>query len=123
MITSIKGIAEASAIQLLGELLTMLADLTAKQWRWLMQAWIQGISNQAVVWPKGQKSAKQAIGIYPPSPVHACSGSTSRYEPHVAAYYKHLQEKCGLQKIQVILCSHAKNIARHLWHLAPQAIL
>ena len=101
LITSIKGIAEASAIQLLGELLTMPDDLTVTNNGWLMQAWIQGISNQAVAWPKGQKSAKQAIGISA-RPCYMPALAASRYEPHVAAYYKHLQEKRGLQKIQAI---------------------
>ena len=32
LIASVKGIAEASAIQLLGELLTIPNDLTVKQW-------------------------------------------------------------------------------------------
>lgn len=100
LITSVKGIAEASAIQLLGELLTMPNDLTVKQW--VAFAGLDprhfesgsSIAKKTRISKAGNRYIRQAL--YMPALV------ASRCEPHVAAYYKHLQEKCGLQKIQAI---------------------
>lgn len=100
LITSVKGIAEASAIQLLGELLTMPGDLTVKQW--VAYAGLDprhfesgsSIVKKSRISKAGNRYIRQAL--YMPALV------ASRSEPHVAAYYKHLQEKRGLQKIQAI---------------------
>lgn len=100
LITSVKGIAEASAIQLLGELLTMPDDLTVKQW--VAFAGLDprhfesgsSVAKKTRISKAGNRYIRQAL--YMPALV------ASRSEPHVAAYYKHLQEKRGLQKIQAI---------------------
>lgn len=98
--TSVKGIAEASAIQLLGELLTLPDDLTVKQW--VAYAGLDprhfesgsSVARKTRISKAGNRYIRQAL--YMPALV------ASRSEPHVAAYYKHLQEKRGLQKIQAI---------------------
>lgn len=98
--TSVKGIAEASAIQLLGELLTLPDDLTVKQW--VAYAGLDprhfesgsSVARKTRISKAGNRYIRQAL--YMPALV------ASRSEPHVAAYYKYLQEKRGLQKIQAI---------------------
>lgn len=112
LITSIKGIAEASAIQLLGELLTMPDDLTVKQW--VAYAGLDprhfesgsSVAKRAKISKAGNRYIRQAL--YMPALV------ASRYEPHVAAYYKHLQEKRGLQKIQAI-CAVMRKILHAIY--------
>lgn len=100
LITSVKGIADASAIQLLGELLTIPKDLTVKQW--VAYAGLDprhfesgsSITKKARISKAGNRYIRQAL--YMPALV------ASRCEPNIAAYYQHLQQKRGLQKIQAI---------------------
>lgn len=112
LITSMKGIAEASAIQLLGELLTMPDDLTVKQW--VAYAGLDprhfesgsSVVKKTSISKAGNRYIRQAL--YMPALV------ASRSEPHVAAYYKHLQEKRGLLKIQAI-CAVMRKILHAIY--------
>ena len=112
LITSMKGIAEASAIQLLGELLTMPDDLTVKQW--VAYAGLDpkhfesgsSVAKKTRISKAGNRYIRQAL--YMPALV------ASRSEPHVAAYYKHLQEKRGLLKIQA-LCAVMRKILHAIY--------
>ena len=112
LITSMKGIAEASAIQLLGELLTMPDDLTIKQW--VAYAGLDprhfesgsSVVKKTRISKAGNRYIRQAL--YMPALV------ASRSEPHVAAYYKHLQEKRGLLKIQA-LCAVMRKILHAIY--------
>lgn len=112
LITSMKGIAEASAIQLLGELLTMPDDLTVKQW--VAYAGLDprhfesgsSVLKKTRISKAGNRYIRQAL--YMPALV------ASRSEPHVAAYYKHLQEKRGLLKIQA-LCAVMRKILHAIY--------
>lgn len=112
LITSMKGIAEASAIQLLGELLTMPDDLTVKQW--VAYAGLDprhfesgsSVVKKTRISKAGNRYIRQAL--YMPALV------ASRSEPHVAAYYKHLQEKRGLLKIQA-LCAVMRKILHAIY--------
>jgi transposase len=112
LITSMKGIAEASAIQLLGELLTMPNDLTVKQWVAFAGLDPRHFESGSSVIKKtriskaGNRYIRQAL--YMPALV------ASRSEPHVAAYYKHLQEKRGLLKIQA-LCAVMRKILHAIY--------
>lgn len=111
LITSMKGIAEASAIQLLGELLTMPDDLTVKQW---VAAGLDpkhfesgnSVIRKTRISKAGNRYIRQAL--YMPALV------ASRSEPHVAAYYKYLQEKRGLLKIQAI-CAVMRKILHAIY--------
>lgn len=112
LITSVKGIAKASAIQLLGELLTMPNDLTVKQW--VAFAGLDprhfesgsSVAKKTRISKAGNRYIRQAL--YMPALV------ASRSEPHVAAYYKHLQEKRGLLKIQA-LCAVMRKILHAIY--------
>lgn len=98
--TSVKGIADASAVQLLGELLSLPEGLTVKQW--VAYAGLDprqfesgsSVSKRARISKAGNRYIRQAL--YMPALV-AC-----RSEPNVVAYYDHLQNKRGLKKIQAI---------------------
>lgn len=108
-ITSVKGIAEASAIQLLGELLVMPRDMTIKQW--VAYAGLDprqfesgsSVSKKPRISKAGNKYIRQAL--YMPALV------STRFEPHIKAYYEHLQAKSGLCKMQA-LCA----VMRKLLH-------
>jgi len=108
-ITSIKGIADASAIQLLGELLVMPSDMTIKQW--VAFAGLDprqfesgsSVSKKPRISKAGNKYIRQAL--YMPALV------STRFEPHIKAYYEHLQAKSGLRKMQA-LCA----VMRKLLH-------
>lgn len=100
LIVSVKGIADASAVQLLGELLSLPAELTVKQW--VAYAGLDprqfesgtSVSKRTRISKAGNRYIRQAL--YMPALV-AC-----RSEPNVASYYDHLQNKRGLKKIQAI---------------------
>lgn len=119
LITSVKGIADASAIQLLGELLTMPKDLTVKQW--VAYAGLDprhfesgsSVSKKAKISKAGNRYIRQAL--YMPALV------ASRCEPHIAAYYQHLQEKRGLQKIQAI-CAVMRKMLHAIYGMLQNAM-
>ena len=63
LIIGIKGIAEASAVQILAELMILPSDMTAKQW--VAHAGLDpGTLNQVAVWQRNHASVRQAINIF-----------------------------------------------------------
>jgi transposase len=109
LITGIKGIADASAIQLLAELMVLPSDMTAKQW--VAYAGLDprhydsgsSVAKKPRISKAGNKYLRQAL--YMPALV-AC-----RYEPNIQGYYHHLIENNGLKKLQA-LCA----VMRKLLH-------
>ena len=106
---AIKGIAEKSAIQLLGELLVLPKDMRAKQW--VAMAGLDPrqhqsgsrINKKARISKVGNRYLRQAL--YMPAL------AASRHTPQVRAYYLHLIEDRGLKRIQA-LCA----VMRKLLH-------
>jgi transposase len=100
LLVGVKGIAEASAIQLMGEILALPEDMRAKQW--VAQAGLdprQATSGTSVnkkprLSKAGNRYLRQALFMPALSAV--------RHEPHVQAYYRHLIEDRGLKKLQAI---------------------
>jgi len=100
LITGIKGIAQASAVQLLGELMILPQDMTAKQW--VAYAGLDprhfesgsSVSKKPRISKAGNKFIRQAL--YMPALV------ATRYEPNIKGYYAHLVEDNGLKKIQAV---------------------
>jgi transposase len=100
LITGIKGIAEASAIQMLGELLILPKDMTAKQW--VAYAGLDprhfesgsSVSKKPRISKAGNKFIRQAL--YMPALV------ATRYETQIKAYYTHLIDDNGLKKMQAV---------------------
>lgn len=109
LITGIKGIAEASGIQILGELMILPQDMTARQWVAYAGLDPRAFESGSSVFKKprmskaGNKFIRQAL--YMPALV------ASRYESHIKGYYIHLIEDNGLKKMQA-LCA----VMRKLLH-------
>ena len=97
---SVKGIAARSAIQLMGELLVLPEDMSAKQW--VAMAGLDprehrsgsSVEKKARISKVGNKYLRMAL--YMPAL------SAARHEKHVRAYYQHLIEQRGLKKIQAV---------------------
>jgi transposase len=95
-----KGIAEASAIELLGELSVLPEDMKAKQW--VAMAGLDprqctsgsSVHKQPRLSKAGNRHLRQAL--YMPAL------SAARHDPHIRAFYLHLIEQRGLKKIQAI---------------------
>ena len=100
LITSIKGIAQASAVQMLGELMILPKDMSAKQW--VAYAGLDprhfesgsSVAKKSRISKAGNKFVRQAL--YMPALV------ATRHETHVKGYYEHMIKDNGLMKIQAI---------------------
>jgi len=100
LITSIKGIAEASGIQILSELMFLPRDMNQKQW--VAHAGLDprhfesgsSVSKKPRISKAGNKYIRQAL--YMPALV------ATRHEPHIKAYYTHLIDANRLKKVQAI---------------------
>ncbi len=100
LLISVTGIAAASAIQLLGELLVLPEDMSAKQGVAMTgldpRAQQSGTSvNKKPRWSKAGNRYLR-IALYMPTL------SASRHDPKVRAYYHHLIDTRGLKKIQAV---------------------
>lgn len=100
LIISIKGIAEASAIQILAELLVLPKELSAKQW--VAFAGLDPRAHQSgssvLKKPRISKAGNKYIrqALYMPALV------ATRFEPNIKGYYVHLVNDNGLKKMQAI---------------------
>jgi len=100
LLTSVKGIAETTAIQLIGELLVLPSDMTPKQW--VAYAGLdprvvesgKSVSKKRRISKAGNRHLRKAL--YMPAL------SATRHEVHVSAYYQHLINDNGLTKMQAI---------------------
>ncbi len=109
LITTIKGIAEAAAVQMLGELMVLPPDMTAKQW--VAYAGLDprlfesgsSVPKKPRISKAGNKYIRQAL--YMPALVAV------GHEPNIKGYYLHLIEDNGLKKMQA-LCA----VMRKLLH-------
>jgi transposase len=100
LLLSLKGIAEASAIQIIGEILILPEDMNAKQWVAMAgldpRTFTSGTSVAKK--PRLSKTGNRYLrmALYMPAL------SASRHELHVRSYYRHLIETRGLKKIQAV---------------------
>ena len=100
LLLSVKGIADASAIQLMGELLVLPYDMTARQW--VAMAGLDprlhqsgsSINKKARISKVGNRYLRMAL--YMPAL------SASRHDEYVHGYYMHLIEQRGLKKMQAV---------------------
>ncbi len=100
LLTSITGIAAASAIQLLGELLVLPPDMKAKQWVALAGLDPQVHDSGSCVHKKPRLS--KAGNRYLRIALYMPALSAASHNPHVRGYYRHLIEDRGLKKIQTV---------------------
>lgn len=107
LITGIKGIADASAVQILAELMILPDDMSAKQW--VAHAGLDprafqsgsSVDKKPRISKAGNKYIRQAL--YMPALV------ATRYEPHIKGYYDHMINDNGLSKMQA-LCAVMRKI-------------
>ena len=100
LITSIRGIADASSIQILAELMILPKELNARQW--VAYAGLDprhfesgsSIAKKPRISKAGNKYIRHAL--YMPALVATC------HEPHIKGYYEHMINDNGLKKIQAI---------------------
>ena len=100
LLTSIKGFAEKSALQLMGELLVLPQDMRDKQW--VAMAGLDprqhqsgtSVAKQTRISKRGNRYLRMAL--FMPA---LCA---TQHEPHVKAYYRHLIEVRGLKKMQAL---------------------
>jgi transposase len=100
LLTSVKGIAEGSAIQLMGELLVLPEDMSARQW--VAMAGLDPRHHQSGTSQKKARISK-AGNRYLRQALYMPALSASRHEPHVAAFKNHLVHNRGLKKIQAVV--------------------
>ena len=100
LITSIKGIANASSIQILAELMILPKELSARQW--VAYAGLDPrhfVSGSSVTKkPRISKAGNKYIrhALYMPALVASC------HEAHIKGYYEHMINDNGLKKIQAV---------------------
>jgi len=100
LLVSVKGIACASAIALLGELLVLPNGMTARQW--VAMAGLDprrhqsggSVDKKPRISKAGNRHLRQAL--YMPAL------SASAHEPHLRGFYQHLVERRGLLGIQTV---------------------
>jgi len=105
---STTGIAAASAIQLLGELLVLPQDMRAKQWVALADLDPRQHQSGASVnkKPRLSKAGNRylRIALYMPAL------SATRHDPNVRAYYHHLIKTRGLKELQALCAVMRKRL-------------
>lgn len=100
LLTSIKGVAEVSAVQIMGELLVLPEDMSAKQW--VAMAGLDPRHRQSGASEK-KTCISKAGNSYLRRALFMPALSASQHEPHVAAFKGHLVENRGLKKIQAVV--------------------
>lgn len=100
LLTSIKGVAETSAVQIMGELLVLPEDMSAKQW--VAMAGLDPRHHQSGASEKKACISKAGNG-YLRRALYMPALSASQHEPHVAAFKNQLVENRGLKRIQAVV--------------------
>lgn len=100
LLVSIKGVAQASAIQIPGELLVLPEGMTPKQW--VAMAGLDPRHGESGTSVNKKPRLSKAGNCYLRMALFMPALSASRHDPHVHAYYRHLIEDRGLKKIQAI---------------------
>lgn len=100
LLVSVKGIAETSAIQIMGELLVMPGDMSAKQW--VAMAGLDPRHHTSGSSVAKKPRLTKAGNRYLRMALYMPALSASRHDRHVRAYYQHLIEDRGLKKIQAV---------------------
>ncbi|MCU7906713.1 MAG: transposase [Candidatus Thiodiazotropha sp. (ex Epidulcina cf. delphinae)] len=100
LLISIKGVAETTAIQLIGELLVLPPDITAKQWVAYagLDPRIFHSGTSVNKKPRLSKAGNQYLRMARYMPAL----KASYRDTHIRAYYQHLITDNGLKKLQAI---------------------
>ena len=99
-LTSMKGVADKTAIKLLGELGVLALDMSAKQWvahaGLYPRAFESGTSvkKRTYIGKVGNRYVREAL--------YMAALSASSHDPHIRGFYLHMIEDNGLTKLQAI---------------------
>lgn len=100
LLVSVKGIAQASAIALLGELLVLPDDLTARQW--VAMAGLDPRHHQSGGSVNKKPRISKAGNRYLRSALYMPALSATSHDPHLRGFYRHLIDHRGLKKLQAV---------------------
>lgn len=100
LLVSVKGIAAASAIALLGELLVLSADMSARQW--VAMAGLDPRHHQSGSSVHKRPRISKAGNRYLRMALYMPALSATRHDPHLKGFYRHLIDNRGLKKIQAV---------------------
>ena len=119
LLLTICGIAETSAIQLMGELLVLPDDMKDRQWVALAGLDPRHFTSGTSV-HKATRISKAGnrfirMALYMPAL------SAAHHEPHIAAYYQHLINDNGLQKLQA-LCAVMRKLLHAVHAMLKQRV-
>jgi transposase len=99
-LTSVKGIANASAITILAELAVLPADMTVRQW--VAHAGIDPRCNESGSSVRGQVRISKVGNRHLRRALFLPAMVASQHEPQVKAYYQHLLER-GKKPLQALV--------------------
>jgi len=99
-LTSMKGIADKTAIKLLGELGVLAMDMSAKQW--VAHAGLYPRSFESGTSVKKRTYIGKVGNRYIREALYMAALSASSHDPHVRGFYLHMVEDNGLTKLQAI---------------------
>jgi transposase len=134
LLVSVKGIAQASAIALLGELRVLPEDMTARQW--VAMAGLDPRHYQSGSSVNKKPRISKAGNRYLRGALYMPALSATRHDPHLRGFYQHLVEHRGLKKLQAVcavmrklltalhamLSTHTCFDGSRLFALPPEAI-
>lgn len=100
LLVTVTGIATATAIQLLGELLVMPQDMKAKQW--VAMAGLDPREHPSGSSVRKKPRLSKTGNRYLRLALYRPALNAARHNPHVRGYYHHLIENRGLKKSQAV---------------------
>jgi transposase len=100
LLLSVKGIAQTSAIALLGELLVLPEGMTARQW--VAMAGLDLRHHQSGGSVSKKPRISKAGNRYLRSALYMPALSAKSHDPHLRGFYQHLIEHRGLKKLQAV---------------------
>ena len=100
LVLSVKGIAAASAIALLGEILVLPKDMTARQW--VAMAGLDPRHTQSGKSVNKKPRLSKAGNRFLRIALYLPALSASTHDPHLRGFYRHLIEHRGLKKLQAV---------------------
>jgi len=100
LMISIKGIAETSAIQILGELVMLPNDLTKKQW--VAYAGLDPRAYESGTSIKKKSRISKAGNRFLRQALYLPALSAKQHDPHIKAFFEHLVDDLGKKKIQAV---------------------
>jgi len=112
LLCTTKGVAQTSAIRILGELAVFPMELTDKQW--VAMAGLDPRHHISGASVKRQTRISKAGNKYLRGALYMPALAATQHDPYVRAYYRHLIENRGLKKIQA-LCAVMRKLL-HAFH-------